>query len=191
MDPQQAADPQRPASGPTEPAVTNNRADEVADEVDVWWGAPSTRSMLPSFIVSVLITAIIAGGAWYLYLRRPGEVHWWRYGAYVLSLALWGQQIVQWSYRSVFVNYRLTTRRLWRDSGIRRPAGTVIELSHLKDVRVEPPTPRERLLGIGRLTVTANGNCPTTIVLYGLREPDRVAELIGATARRAAAVPEP
>jgi hypothetical protein len=160
--------------------------DEDAQERDLWWGAPSTRSMIPSFAVSVLLTAIIALGAWYMYHQQPGLVHWWRYGAYALGLVLWGQQLALWNYRTVFLNYRLTTCHLWRDSGIRRPSGAVIELTHIKEVRVEPPTRRERWLGIGRVIVKTDEANPREMVLFGLHEPAKVAEAIRTAARRAA-----
>lgn len=160
-------------------------ADEEAQERDLWWGAPSSRSMIPSMACSAMLTAIIVVGAWYMYRVRPTGVHWWRYGGYVLGLLLWAQQLVRWLYRAVFVNYRLTTCRLWRDSGFRRPSRAVIDLANVKDVRVEPPTRRERVLRLGRVRVRSTDPNPGEILLFGLPHPEQVAEAIRAAADRA------
>ncbi len=163
---------------------------EDAQETDLWWGAPSSRSMAPSFMLCGAMTAVIGFGAWYLYQLRPESLHWWRYGAYLLALLLWGQQIAQWSYRSVFVSYRLTSCRLRGDSGIRHPHQVVIELTQIKQVHPLPPTRRERWLRVGRVAVTASGPV-SEFILYGLPDPVAVAERIRAAATQASTAANP
>jgi len=156
-----------------------------AQETDLWWGAPSTRDMLPNFVISILTTAVIGAGAWYLYKLEPEGAYRWRYAAYALFLILWGYQLFVWVYRAAFVTYRLTTCRLLRDSGIRRPTGQVLLLARVRRVCVEQQTWRERWLGTGRVTVSADGHPPLTIVLHGLYQPRQVAASISDAIQRA------
>src|SRR5262245_53424435 len=68
--------PQRPAAPPPDegPAAAgkvvaaeeNGPAAGVPEEVEVWWGSYSGWTMMPSCVVCMLLTAVLAWTAWYL-----------------------------------------------------------------------------------------------------------------------------
>jgi hypothetical protein len=175
-------EPPATAEAPRPPAYD---ADPDEDqEADVWWGSYAGRAMLPSFLVCGLLTVAFALGAWYIANAFPTLPYPPRYLAYVLAALVWLVQVLRWGYRTVTINYRLTTRRLFRDQGFRKPSRAV-ELSRVKAVAVEQARPLERLLGIGRLRIDAEDT--HTLVLQGVHEPQTVAALVRGAAARARA----
>src|SRR5215471_21703691 len=55
-----------------------------AEEVDLWWGSYAGRTMLPSFLVCLLATALIG---WLTWLLLPG--HLVKFAFFGLAGALW------------------------------------------------------------------------------------------------------
>jgi hypothetical protein len=154
-----------------------------AQEVDVWMGAYSGRALWPSFLACGLLTAALAGGAWYLWAVHQADPFLMKYLVYALATALWLYQLGRWAYRTVSRTYRLTTRHLYRDRGFQYPADGSVALSRVAAVRVDR-TPLERLIGVGRVRVSVEGQ-PEALVLEGVYDPERVAHLIRETVRHA------
>jgi hypothetical protein len=157
---------------------------DAEQETDVWWGSYAGRAMVPSFLVCGLLSAAFAVGAWYIADAFPDIPYPPRYLAYVLTALVWLVQMLRWGYRTVTINYRLTTRRLFRDDGFTKPS-RVVELARMKAVAVEQLGPLARRLGIGRLRIDAEETPP--LVLDAVRQPEAVAEQIRGTAARARA----
>lgn len=155
---------------------------EAVQEVDVWWGGYASRTMLPGFVLTGVLTlgiGAVAGLLWYI-VGVPAQVA--RYGAYVLVVTVWLDRAFRLAYRSISVTYRLTTRRLLRDRGFFRPADGQIELTRVVDVRVEQGG-LERLVGVGRLQIiTDNANEP--MILAGVKEPEYIASKIRGCVRQ-------
>jgi len=160
-------------------------AADAGEELDVWWGSYAGRAMVPGFVACGLLTLVIAGGAWYwwdVYQAHPRVA---RYSAYTLGTLVWGIQLLRWGYRTIFTNYRLTTRRLFRDKGLRTPAGPPVELTAVTEVAVEPPAFWERLLDVGRVRLACGNGPVRELVLDGVYQPGQVAEQIRRQVQRA------
>ena len=85
-------------------------------------------------------------------------------------LAIWGQR------------YRLTSQRLFMERGILSKTLDQTELIRVDDVRLHKSF-FDRIFGLGSVTVIATDATHGNIVIPGIRDPDRVAELIRANMR--------
>jgi len=101
-------------------------------ETDVWWGAYSGLTLLPSMLVCVLLTGLIIWGTRNFVERRHVQWTFW-----VLTGAVWLVQSYRWSWRVFGINYRLTTRRLLIDHGHWRSKRWSIDLHDLAAVDVK------------------------------------------------------
>jgi hypothetical protein len=137
--------------------------------------------MIPSFVVCGLLTALLLALAWQLGAWRGMNVVRWV--AEGLAIALWLSQIGRWVYRTLAVNYRLTTRHLFYERDFSHPGRPGVALARITHVFVEQ-TRVERWLGVGRIAVSVAGTAPP-LLLEGVRRPQRVAKLIREQASRA------
>src|SRR4051794_9261587 len=82
-------------------------------EVYVFWGGYSSRTMLPSLLVCFGLTALIVWLAWTFFEREDIKL-------IVLSASgiLWVVQSMRFGYRFFGYNYLATTRRLVQDWGL-------------------------------------------------------------------------
>jgi hypothetical protein len=157
-------------------------------EVELWWGGYSGWTMLPEFAVCAFLTAGMIGAAFYLHEEEnlPGNVA--RYAVYILTLALWCMVLFRWGWRMATLNYRLTTRRLFRCRGLGVNRVDAVPLTEISRVWAEQTT-MERRLGVGRVLVehdesgrVSAGSAPSAdgspLQLTGVREPHRIAALI-------------
>jgi hypothetical protein len=153
-------------------------------ERDVWWGAYSVRTMIPSLLLCTLLSVNVAVLAGLVWDREPANPQLlWHLSALFVVL-IWLFPLLLCGYRAVAFNYRLTTHRLLRDRGFHHPptAGEV-HLARLTAVRVAY-TAVGRLAGVGTIEVDAEG-AAEPLVLVGVYEPERAADLIRGCAQRA------
>src|SRR5579871_4029527 len=110
-------------------------------ETDAGRGGYAARMALPSLTACVLATA-----AWCLIDRTwlPRRLPAWTVFAPVA--ALWLSEAVRWGYRVLFLSYRLTSRRLFRDQGGLYPREEALDLADVARAQVVQ-NPMERLLG--------------------------------------------
>ena len=151
-----------------------------AQESDIWWGSWSGWTMLPSLVVSVVLTGIIVWWAWTYLDRRFVQLTIWALAGLVWLVQLW-----RWCWRWFGCNYRLTSRRLivWR--GHFRRLSLMTPLTRLEHVRVETYS-HSHWTQVGRIVIAlVDGN--GEIELNGIKNPHEVAKLIRATAQRARA----
>jgi membrane protein YdbS with pleckstrin-like domain len=156
-------------------------------ETDVWWGAYAGRTMLPGFLLCLLLTAILLGLDLYLKTaqRRSELVSSAVSG---VAGAIWLFQGTRWVYRMTAVNYRLTNRRLLFSRGFKLPDTWAIELERIADVSVVAG-PVERLLGVGTIQVRVQDGGSPLFVLDGVLAPERVARIIRRRVRQARLTP--
>jgi hypothetical protein len=145
------------------------------EETDLWWGAYAGRAMIPSLAFCVLLTALILGSA--LYVGGWHDSDWMRFTVQTAIILIWIVQSVRWIYRTIAINYRLTSERLFKDVGLRRPDNQEVRLDQIVEVVVSQ-TPLERRLGIGQLAVVVQGNSNPSLVLEGIHKPEAVAALL-------------
>ncbi len=146
-------------------------------ETDLWWGSYSGWTMFPSFLVCLVLTALIGWLAWALVrggLLAPDLLKLTFLGA---AGALWLGQFTRWGLRFFGFNYRLTTRRLFKERGYLQPHRVQVKLEHVADVGVER-TGIEQLAGVGRVILHRADRSYPPVVLEGVRQPLLVADLI-------------
>ena len=162
----------------TPPEAEEPEADGI--ETDAGRGGYAARTMLPSFAACVLVTA-----GWGLIDRAwlPRWLPLW--AAFAPVAALWLLQAVRWGYRTAFLSFRLTTRRLFRDQGGLYPREDALDLAAVARAEVLQD-PVERLLGVGRVRVVPQPEGVPDVVLTGIWRPRRLAaqiELLAQAAR--------
>jgi membrane protein YdbS with pleckstrin-like domain len=165
------------AGQPAEDARATRAPASPVEEVELWWGAYSGWTMVPSFTVCGFLTGGIVWAAWYW--MPPGWVKPTALGA---AGAVWLMQLARWGYRVLGYNYRLTNCHLWLAHGIRRRAVSVVGLIGVEKVTVER-TWLERQLGVGRVRLVPTVGGP--LVLEGVPQPREVADLIRAAVKTA------
>jgi len=155
----------------TREAAAPTSSTPPVEEHEVWWGAYSGWKMLPSWSVCLVISLLILFNAWMFVPRGSIQIT-----VFTLVGAVWLAQVVRWGYRIFSYNYRLTNRRLFRDTGFFYDDRIRIDLKLIKKIEVKS-TPYEALLAIGNILITTDESLPP-IVLKGVRQPRVVATLI-------------
>src|SRR6266545_6506179 len=148
------------------------------EEVELWWGSYSGRAMTPSFLVCVVLTGLIGWGAWYFVPEG-----WVQLSALGAASVVWLVQLARWGSRFFGRNYRLTSQRLFALQGVRRLTVTIVHLRQIRQVRVKRNW-WERQCHVGRILVEPEAGPP--LVLEGVSQPQRCADLIRETTRRVA-----
>ena len=142
----------------------------AAQETDVWWGAYSGWTLLPSLLVCVALTAAIVWGALTFVERRYVQWTFWS-----LAGLVWIVQLVRLGRRVFGINYRLTSKRLFLERGHWRSSLIWIDLATIVDVGVRP-VPLGNWTGVGNVVIGAeNGD---RFVLRGVHRPHEIARLI-------------
>jgi hypothetical protein len=142
-------------------------------ETDLWWDSYSGWTMLPSFLVCLGLTALI----FWLVLRYLPHRELAQATILGASGAVWLAQLTRWGFRFFGYSYRLTTRRLFHDVGFRYSDRQQVDLAAIADVRVERKR-LDSLIGVGRLKISFVDSRRPPLILEGLRQPERAAELI-------------
>ncbi len=149
---------------------------DKTEETDIWWGSYAGRTMLPGFLLCLLLTIVLLALDGYLGSQnmRSDLISSAMVG---LAGALWLFHGTRWIYRTIAINYRLTNRRLLYTRGFKLPDGRTIELTQVTDVSVACG-PIERLLGVGRIAIQVQDGNAAPLVLDGVPNPERVARTI-------------
>jgi hypothetical protein len=165
------------------PAVIPESVINTTEETDVMWQGYSPAAMLPSTLILAVVTisAII--------ILRPLVPKWVLHEAADAPLAaLWILQGIRAAYRLFCYDYRLTTRRLFRNRGRLYPADAPLDLALVTRAEVRQ-TVFGRMTGIGDVRVNREDST-AAIELTGVRRPKLLATKIeeAATAARGANV---
>jgi hypothetical protein len=152
------------------------------EEVDIWWGACAIRTITPSLVATLLLSAVI-----YFIVHALVRERGWLQLAFVGTAGvLWLVQMVRWCHRLFTWNYRLTTRYLYVDRGFRPLVARRYPLDTVAQVVLR----RGRLdnwLGTNNIRVYFKDGTCSTAELQGLRGANHVAELIRDAVAKAAA----
>lgn len=156
---------------------------DARQEHDVWLGSYAGRTMLPSLLLCGLLTLGVVAGTWSWYLLF-GKGNVMRYTAYGLVGPVWLLQLSRWLYRVTGINYRLTSRRLFRLRGFLYPPDEAVQLADVTQVAVVQ-TPWECRFHIGTIRLLREREGLPPMLLEGVRQPDRVAAEIRHWAQKA------
>jgi membrane protein YdbS with pleckstrin-like domain len=154
---------------------------EPFQETDAWWGAYSGWNMLPSMVICLGLTALIAWGSWRLVDRG-----WLQVSVVTVAGALWLAQAFRWCYRVFGYNYRLTTRRLFHSKGLLYQETVVVPLEKVATVSMWRQ-PHGILADTGNVYLALDDSGRTKLILEGVARPRQVADLIRTLAEQARA----
>jgi hypothetical protein len=145
------------------------------EEVDLWWGSCAGRTMTPSFVFCLLLTVVI-----YALVHELVRERGWLQLAFVGTAGIvWLVQMLRWCHRFFTCNYRLTTRYLYVDRGIRPLIARRYPLEAIERIEVRGSM-LANWLGVGDLWVFFNDAATAPAVLQGLCNPHRAAEVVRA-----------
>jgi membrane protein YdbS with pleckstrin-like domain len=163
-----------PAPGADLPALAPEPllAPESLQEIDAWWGSYSGWTMMPSMVICVGLTVLIAWGSW-----RLVDKGWVRFSVLTLTAALWLVQALRWSYRVFGYNYRLTSHRLLRSKGLLYAPEPELDLAEITQVSVQHG-PHDRVVGVGSVCLILDDPARSRVVLDGVAQPRQVADYI-------------
>jgi hypothetical protein len=166
----------KPRSRITPPIVPAASAD-ATDETELAWLGYAPVALVPSVVVlAAASTAII------LALRPLVPVHVLHEAVDVPIAAAWLLQLFWVAYRLTGYNYRLTTRRLFRERGRLYPPELPLELATVVTVAAEQSR-LGRWLGVGTVRVVAEDGPPWA--LTGVRRPGLLADMVTDAAKAA------
>jgi membrane protein YdbS with pleckstrin-like domain len=136
----------------------------------IWDGSYSPKAMYGTYIVcAVLSLAIVIGGAIFFAPFLPLAIG--------LAVLIWLWPVSLLLYQRFSVHYRLTPQRFFHERGILKRVTDRIEVIDMDDITTEQGI-IERMLGVGTLRITSSDRTHPKLVLPGIDNVARVAELI-------------
>ena len=159
-----------PAEGPRfiQPP-TSQPADE--GEQELWRGGYSGKDMYEAWTLYALLSLVLLG----LCIWVQQSWFWWV--SVVVIVVLWLRGVLVVLYRKLSVSYRLTTRRFFHEKGILRRVTDRIELIDINDITVDQKL-INRLVGVGTIKITSSDRTHPVLILPGIKDARRVADLI-------------
>jgi hypothetical protein len=176
--PESQAAERKPVSA--KPAETKSRitapvsAGETSQEVDIAWRGYSATALVPSTLTLAMVSAIT-----YLAVR-PFVPPWIvRESFDAPLLAVWMLQFVRGAYRLIAYNYRVTSRRLFRERGRLYPPEPPLDLATVARVDMVQ-TWFCRWAGVGMVRIVPEEATPTVppVELVGVRRAGLLATRI-------------
>ena len=152
------------------------RREDVAEEA-LWEGGYSPKAMIGTWIVATLVTVALLVAMGLLQLGA-----WWWLPLAAIA-AMWVVLLLVLFFTRLDVHYRLTNQRFVHKQGIFKRVTDRLEVIDIDDVTFEQGL-IERLVGVGRIKITSSDRTHPQLVLRGIDNVDRVANLID-EARRA------
>ncbi len=161
------------AAGSAEPKITSDSYRDPAMEKEVWEGRPSWRAHygLWGLLIGGCIAALIMGYRW----TQPGSSI--RTFVWLLVLAASAGLLVREAL-IVFGNfYRLTTQRLFWNSGVLTRVTEQVELVRVDDVRICQGV-IDRVVNTGDVEIIGSDATDGRLVLESVSSPTEVAEQV-------------
>jgi membrane protein YdbS with pleckstrin-like domain len=145
------------------------------DEEELWSGTYSPKAMVGQAGGLAVLTVLGAIGA-----SLAGPLGWiaWVIGA----IALWGVLGLVILYRRLTVRYRLTTFRLFHETGLLSRTRDRIEVIDINDVTLRQGV-IERMFNVGTIHVQSSDVTSPKLDLKGIEDVRRVTDLIDDTRR--------
>lgn len=163
------------ATAPVERLIGSSRGRNAGPEEELWSGAYSPKAMVGPAIGAALLTAI---GAVLAAIAGPAGGLAWGIGV----VLVWGAIGLLLAYRRLTVHYRLTTYRLFHDTGLLSRIGNRVEVIDIDDVTVHQGL-IERLFGVGTIVIRSSDVTHPELSLRGIEAAKKVADLIDGTRR--------
>jgi len=165
-----------PSTAGAAPAYVAARGGPQEPERELWKGSYSPKAMLGWWVLEGFL--IIAAIAVSVFLPNP--ITWIAAAGVVTAIGLWVGMAL--AIRRLSLEYRLTTEQLIHKVGLLMRVTNRIETIDIDDVTFEQ-TLLERFLGIGSILVLSSDKTHPRLMLRGIDDVQRVADLIDTTAR--------
>jgi len=146
-------------------------------EEELWTGSYSPKAMFGSMLAAIVLTV---GGLVVVPVFANTAVGWRMLGLGLF--VMWGGLALVLAYRRLSVRYRLTTYRLFHESGLLSRTTDRLEVIDIDDVRVHQGLV-ERMLGVGTVKIESSDRTDPELSLPGIDEVRAVADLIDNTRR--------
>jgi uncharacterized membrane protein YdbT with pleckstrin-like domain len=159
------------------PAANNLRAARAASaanvdpEQELWHGSYSPKAMYGSWLLAIVATLIAA----VLCALAPTPITWMV--AAVIVVVLWLCLLVYYLIARLSVEYTLTTQRFIHKAGLLRRVSNRIEVIDIDDVTYEQGL-IERMFGVGTIKLLSSDLSDPKLVLRGIDDVRRVANVI-------------
>jgi membrane protein YdbS with pleckstrin-like domain len=140
-------------------------------EQPLWNGGFSAKAMYGSWLLAGLVTIASAIAS----VLLPMPITW--LVAAVVVAALWLVLFAYYLYERLAVNYSLTTQRLMCRRGILKQVTDRTEVIDIDDVQYTQGIV-ERMFGVGTIKLLSSDTSDPTLVLRGIDDVQRVANLI-------------
>jgi len=160
----------------TKAAVRRSDGDHPPEQ-DLWTGTYSPKAMCGSVLAAMVLTV---GGLVVVPVFANTAVGWRMLGLGLF--VMWGGLALVLAYRRLSVRYRLTTYRLFHESGLLSRTTDRLEVIDIDDVRVHQGLV-ERMLGVGTVKIESSDRTDPELSLPGIDEVRAVADLIDNTRR--------
>jgi hypothetical protein len=154
----------------TPPVVIPAPAGDAAEETDLAWQGYAPFALLPSTLALAAATAVVT-----LAVRPFVPARVLHEAVDAPLAAAWLLVLVPAAYRLMAYNYRLTTRRLFRERGRLYTPEPPLDLATVVTVAAEQSR-FERWLGVGTVRAVAENGPPWA--LTGVRRPALLADMI-------------
>jgi membrane protein YdbS with pleckstrin-like domain len=144
-------------------------------EVDLWSGTYSAKALAgPAVGLGVLTVLVVAGGVFFPPLGLPIAIG--------LALVMWAWLGLALLYRRLTVHYRLTTFRLFHESGLLSRKRDRIEVIDINDVTLRQGI-IERMFNTGTIHIESSDTSDPEFDMPGIDDVRAVADLIDNTRR--------
>jgi membrane protein YdbS with pleckstrin-like domain len=154
----------------------NSRAsgNQPAEE-DLWSGTYSPQAMIgPAAGLAILTVLAFVGGAFFPPFGIPVAI--------VVAILLWAIFALVLLYRRMTVHYRLTTFRLFHESGLLNRKRDRIEVIDINDVTLRQGL-IERMFNVGTIFIESSDTTDPELHMVGIDNVRAVADLIDNTRR--------
>lgn len=174
-------------SDPSESALQSEGlapgADEAQAERALWVGRTHWKHYIGRLALWLLVIFAVAVAVGWAAESLDG-LDWrgafWIDAAVIGLTGIWVLGGVAW--RILSCRYRLTSQRLFIEQGILSQTIDQTELVRVDDVRIRKSL-TDRIFALGTVVVSSTDATDRQVTIVGIREPDRVAELIRANMR--------
>ncbi|EAQ78820.1 PH domain-containing protein [Blastopirellula marina] len=148
-------------------------------EEQLWAGNYSVKDMYGTWIITAVlsVTALVVAGVFFLAMI-PVVL-----GVVAVVAVIWIFLLCRLAWRKWSVQYELTTQRFVHQSGILSRTTDRIEVIDIDDVTFNQSI-FDRMFGVGTITVTSSDRTHPTLVLDGIEDVKRVADLIDGARRK-------
>jgi membrane protein YdbS with pleckstrin-like domain len=153
----------------------SRRSTTPAAETELWVGTYSPKAMIGQAVGLALLTVVGAIAASFF-----APLGWAVFG--FAALLLWGVLGLVILYRRLTVRYRLTTYRLFHETGLLSRTRDRIEVIDINDVTLRQGI-LDRMVNVGTIRVQSSDVTNPNLNLLGIEDVRRITDLIDDTRR--------